>query len=110
MQDYRCNNNTYKNENHSNHNHHHHRHPHNDTTKQLVSRHMPQVKDKLGDLSVNDNYRAIMLITVISKLIGKVLTNIRMECLHIDDRRFGFKKNVGCIQAILTVHSAQLLG
>ena len=66
---------------------------------------VPLVKDKLSDLSNCNNYRAITLIAVISKLFKKVMLVLCNKYLQTDDRQFGFKKNLGCNQALFTVRS-----
>jgi Reverse transcriptase (RNA-dependent DNA polymerase) len=64
---------------------------------------VPLVKDKTGDVSSTNNYRAITLVPVISKLFECVLLHITDEFLNNDDRQFGFKKGLGCANAIFIV-------
>ena len=58
------------------------------------------VKDKTGDINNVSNYRGITLITVISKLFEGVLLEICSEVLQSDHLQFGFKKGLGCSNAI----------
>jgi hypothetical protein len=66
---------------------------------------VPLVKDKTGDVSSTNNYRAITLVPIISKLFECVLLHITDEFLNTDDRQFGFKKGLGCANAIFVVRS-----
>jgi len=61
---------------------------------------IPLLKDKLGNPNDLGNYRGITLIPVISKLFELVLLDICAPYLNTDDLQFGFKKNVGCSNAI----------
>ena len=67
---------------------------------------VPLVKDKTGDVSSINNYRAITLVPIISKLLECVLLHITDEFLNTDHRQFGFKKGLGCANAIFVVRSA----
>ena len=61
---------------------------------------VPILKEKLGDSNDVSNYRGITLIPVISKLFELVLLDICMPFLGSDDLQFGFKKGLGCSNAI----------
>ncbi|MFI5407479.1 MAG: hypothetical protein ACHQ1D_13325, partial [Nitrososphaerales archaeon] len=61
---------------------------------------IPILKEKLGDSNDVSNYRGITLIPVISKLFELVLLDICMPFLGSDDLQFGFKKGLGCSNAI----------
>jgi hypothetical protein len=61
---------------------------------------IPLIKDKLGDVNDLNNYRGITLIPVISKLFELTLLHICAPYMITDDLQFGFKKNVGCADAI----------
>src|SRR5437899_8105945 len=61
---------------------------------------IPLLKDKLGNVNDLGNYRCITLIPVISKLFELVLLDIFTPFLNTDDLQFGFKKKVGCSNAI----------
>jgi len=52
------------------------------------------VKDKAGNINNVDNYRAITLSPVISKLFEKLLLSICSDCLESDPLQFGFKDKV----------------
>jgi len=66
---------------------------------------VPLVKDKAGNINNVDNYRAITLSPVISKLFEMVLLSICDDSLVTDPLQFGFKENVGCSEAIFTLKS-----
>jgi len=51
-----------------------------------------------------DNYQAITLSSVISKLFEMVLLNICVEVLDTDALQFGFKDKTGCADAIFTLN------
>jgi hypothetical protein len=69
---------------------------------------VPLVKDKTGDVSSTDIYRAITLVPLISKIFECVLLSITDDFLNSDDRQFGFKKGLGCADAIFVLRSAAL--
>jgi len=52
-----------------------------------------------------DNYQAITLSSVISKLFEMVLLNICVEMLDTDALQFGFNDKTGCADAIFTLKS-----
>ena len=64
---------------------------------------MPLVKDKTGNINNVDNYRAITLSPIISKLFEVVLLNICSDVLDTDTLQFGFKNNSGCTDAVFTL-------
>jgi len=66
---------------------------------------VPLIKDKTGDSSSLSNYRAITLIPVVSKLFEHIILNLCDEYLNSDDRQFGFKKHLGCGNAIFAMRS-----
>jgi hypothetical protein len=61
---------------------------------------IPLLKDKLGDVNNVGNYRGITLIPIISKLFELVLLEICRPYLKTDDLQLGFKRNLGCDNAI----------
>jgi exonuclease III len=66
---------------------------------------VPLIKDRTGDSSSLNNYRAITLIPVLSKLFECIILDVCDEYLSSDDRQFGFKKDLGCGNAIFAVRS-----
>ena len=66
---------------------------------------VPLIKNKCGDASSSDNYRAITLIPVISKLFERVILEMSQSYLQTEDTQFGFKKHIGCTNAIFVVRS-----
>jgi hypothetical protein len=64
---------------------------------------VPLVKDKSGDFNSVDNYRGITLTPIISKLLEGVLLACCEEQLVADDLQYGFRKKVGCADAIFTL-------
>jgi hypothetical protein len=65
---------------------------------------IPLIKDKLGNVNDLGNYRGITLIPVISKLFELVILEICEPCFHTDDLQFGFKKGLGCSNAIFVMN------
>jgi len=61
---------------------------------------IPLLKDKLGNANDLGNYRGITLIPVVSKLFELVLLEICKPYLITDDLQMGFKRNMGCSNAI----------
>jgi len=61
---------------------------------------IPLVKDKSGDFNNSDNYRGITLTPIISKLLESVLLTCCEDQLVVDDLQFGFRKHIGCADAI----------
>jgi exonuclease III len=66
---------------------------------------IPIIKDKQGDSCNINNYRGITLSPVISKLFEMCLMELVSNFLESSDLQFGFKKNIGCRDAILTMRA-----
>ena len=66
---------------------------------------VPLLKDKTGDVSSLNNYRGITLIPTISKVFELTLLEICKQYLITDDLQFGFKKGLGCADAIFTLRA-----
>jgi hypothetical protein len=66
---------------------------------------VPIVKDIHADCSSLDNYRPITLSPVISKLFESVLLQMYSDYLISDSLQFGFKKNIGCSNAIFLLRN-----
>jgi len=64
---------------------------------------VPILKDKLGDANSLDNYRAITISNIISKVFESCLLDKFGDFLTSHDLKFGFKKGLGCQNAIFTV-------
>jgi hypothetical protein len=64
------------------------------------------LKNNSLDATVSGNYRGITLSCVMSKIFEKCLLLLFEGFLKSDDLQFGFKKHVGCRDAILTVRTA----
>ena len=64
---------------------------------------IPLIKDRLGDATKLDNYRAITLCSVISKLFEFCVSLKFGNFLYSNDLQFGFKKGIGCADAIHVV-------
>ena len=64
---------------------------------------IPIVKDKAGDLSSVDNYRPITLSPLLSKVFELFLLESYSKHLHSDNLQFGFKKHLGCSNAIFVL-------
>ena len=67
---------------------------------------VPIVKDKSGDLSEVDNYRPIILSPVMSKLFESFILEKYSDGMKSDDLQFGFKKNLGCNNAIFALRQS----
>ena len=52
---------------------------------------VPLVKNKHGDLTNVDNYRAIMISNAVSKLFETVILTVLDDILPVNDAQFGFK-------------------
>jgi hypothetical protein len=61
---------------------------------------IPLLKDRLADASKVENYRAITLCSVISKIFEYCVLDKFDTFLCTSDLQFGFKKGIGCAQAI----------
>ena len=66
---------------------------------------VPILKDKNGDQTSIDNYRPVTLSPTISKIFESVLLMNYGNYLYSDDRQFGFKKTMGCRNAIFAVRN-----
>ena len=66
---------------------------------------VPLVKDKSGNMNDIHNYRPITLTPVISKVLEHVILYVCQENFITDDLQRGFKKNIGCSDAIFAVKS-----
>ena len=64
---------------------------------------IPLVKDRLGDISKVDNYRAITVGCVISKAFELCISNKFGNFLTSHELQFGFKKDIGCANAVYVV-------
>jgi len=64
---------------------------------------IPIIKDKCGDVSSVDNYRPITLSPVVSKVFESLLLIKYSKHLRTDDLQFGFKKGIGCSNAIFAL-------
>ena len=70
---------------------------------------VPVIKDTVGKISAQDNYRPIALASVFSQIIDVIqYPNIfqgRIEiCLDINPKQFGFKKKHGTDQSIYVLN------
>jgi len=66
---------------------------------------VPILKDKNGDQTSIDNYRPVTLSPTISKIFESVLLMNYGNYLYSDHRQFGFKKTMGCRNAIFAVRN-----
>lgn len=66
---------------------------------------VPIAKDKQGDLTDINNYRAITLSPCISKLFEMCLQELYSSCFVTSSLQFGFKKKLGCTHAIYVLQS-----
>ena len=64
---------------------------------------IPVVKDKHGDIGSIDNYRPITLSPVISKVFESFLLHKFSSFMSTDSLQFGFKKDLGCSNAIFAL-------
>jgi len=61
---------------------------------------VPVIKDPRGDHSAVDNYRPITLSPIVTKVFELLLLHMYSDQMGSDDLQFGFKKNLGCSNAI----------
>ena len=61
---------------------------------------VPLMKDKSADLNDIDNYRPITLIPILSRVFESVMLTLCEDLLQTSNLQFGFKKGVGCTDAI----------
>jgi len=66
---------------------------------------IPLVKDKSADITDINNYRDITLSSVISKVFEMCLVELFSDYLQTSDLQFGFKKQLGCSNAIYALSS-----
>lgn len=64
---------------------------------------VPLIKDKTGNINDVNNYRAITLTPVISRVLESVILTLCDDILVTDPLQFGFKRNTGCLDAIFTL-------
>jgi len=64
---------------------------------------VPLLKVKSGNMNDLNNYRPITLIPVISKLFESIILATCQECLKVDDLQFGFRRGLGCTDAIFSL-------
>ena len=67
---------------------------------------IPLVKDKHGNLADSNNYRAITISPLISKIFENCLLYKYESFLYSNDLQLGFKKSVGCGHALFSVQQA----
>ena len=66
---------------------------------------IPLLKDSNADVTQCDNYRGITISGVISKLFEYVVLEKYSDYFNTDSLQFGFRKGVGCSDALFTVKS-----
>ena len=66
---------------------------------------IPLIKDKNGDATSMNNYRGITLSPAISKLFEMCLLEMFDKYLTTSDLQFGFKKKLGCSNAIYSLQT-----
>ena len=54
---------------------------------------MPIIKDKLGDLTSSDNYRAICINSLLLKIFDWIILLLQDDKLSTADLQFGFQTN-----------------
>ena len=64
---------------------------------------VPLIKDKHGDICNSENYRAITISPVISKIFEICLYDKFYSFLSSDELQFGFKQGLGCSPALFTL-------
>lgn len=64
---------------------------------------VPLIKDRLGDATSVDNYRAITIGSVISKVFELCVGSKFESFLSSSELQFGFKKGIGCPNAVAVV-------
>ena len=60
----------------------------------MISVLIPNIKDKLGDISSSDNYRSIALSSLILKVFDYVILLLHGHKLTTDELQFGYQKNI----------------
>jgi len=66
---------------------------------------VPRVKDKSADITDINNYRGITLSSVIAKVLEMCLVELLSDYLQTSVLQFGFKKQLGCSNAIYALSS-----
>ena len=66
---------------------------------------IPAIKDVNADVSASNNYRGITLSPTISKLFELCIMEKFSHFFDSSDLQFGFKKSLGCSNAIFAVQS-----
>ena len=66
---------------------------------------IPLLKNPDGNQFTSDNYRAITLSPVISKLFEMAMMALLDDKLDSDPLQFGFKRNSSCNHALLTLRT-----
>ena len=66
---------------------------------------IPLLKDNNADQSLCENYRCVTLSSIISKVFEYAVLEKYSSFFLVDDLQFGFKKNVGCSDALVPVKS-----
>ena len=64
---------------------------------------VPLVKDRYGDVNCSENYRAITISSVISKVFEICGYDKLQPFLEVDDLQYGFKHGCGCNTAVFTL-------
>ena len=64
---------------------------------------VPLIKDRHGDVRNSENYRAITISSVISKVFEICLYDKMEQFLHTDELQYGFKPGYGCNTAVFTL-------
>jgi len=77
-----------------------HRHVPNEFGRGII---IPLIKDKSRSLNELDNYRAITLIPIVSKVFESVILTLFEEVFVVDELQFGFKRGIGCADAIFAL-------
>ena len=58
----------------------------------MVSTVIPQIKDKLGDISLSNNYRSIALSSLILKIFDWIISLLHGAKLSTDELQFGYQQ------------------
>jgi len=67
---------------------------------------IPLLKNKHGNVASSDMYRGITLSSTVSKLFESVLLDLFGDYLQSDMLQYGFKKDVGCLDALFTFNES----
>jgi len=63
---------------------------------------VPLLKDKNGDISSSENYRAITINSVLVKIFETCMLHKFKEFFYSHDLQFGFKRKFGCSAALFS--------